>query len=112
MYTRESSHDIPSGYAGNAFPPMEERPPQEPSPPEEDSVAVGAHPHPPRRGHDAGSWLSRLSLSRIGDINLKSLFSSDLLLIAIALLLVTSKEDDCEDSGDLWILLLLLYFMN
>ncbi len=111
MYTRDFSGEpaeggIPSGYGGNAFSPREE------TPPTDDTVPAGAHPHrqPPR--HDMGSWLSHLSLSRLGDINLKSLFSGDLLLIAVALLLVMNNDDGCEDSDDLWILLLLLYFMK
>ncbi len=112
MYTREypptePTHEIPTGYAGNAFPPRD-------APPAESVAEAGARPYSPPKHHrhDPGAWLSRLSLSRLGDINLRSFLSGDLLLIVVALLLVTSNDDDCEESGDLWILLLLLYFMK
>ncbi len=117
MYTRDFSpdahNDIPSGYAGNAFPPTQDAPQDNDLPPA-DAIPAGATPHhrpPPPHRHDTG-LLSRLSLSRLGDLNLGSLLSGDLLLIAVALLLVMGGDDDCEDSGDLWLLLLLLYFMK
>ncbi len=117
MYTRSFSNDapgdIPTGYAGSAFSKQEAIPPaeQDLSPADTEETVTPTHARPSKRGEP--SLLSRLSLSRLGDVNLKSLFSSDLLLIAVALLLVTGDDDGCEsEDSDLWILLLLLYFMK
>ncbi len=112
MYTRPFSdgntQDIPSGYHGNAFSQADPSPAEE-APAAEETMARPM-PHKKRR---EDSLFSRLSLSRLGELNLGSIFSSDLLLIAVALLIAMGDSDGCEEEdNDLWILLLLLYFMK
>lgn len=113
MYSRDFHADsIPPGYGGNAFPPQ---PSREEVP--EDSASRGCSdplppPSPPPRKPSRRPPLfplwDKLYAGGIGD-----LFSGDLLLIAVAALLLTGRGEGCEEEDhDLWLLLLLIYFMK
>lgn len=114
MYSRDFHADsIPPGYGGNAFPtqpPCTEEPedtaprgcPEAPPPPP---------PQPPRkplRRPPLFPLWDKLYTNGVGD-----LLSGDLLLIAVAALLLTGRGEGCEEEDrDLWLLLLLIYFMK
>lgn len=105
MYTRAYSpppQELPLGYGGEAF--SQEAPECAPTQEPQDTP-----PCAPTMGRGKGWNLSHL----FSHINLRELFSGDLLLIAIALLLfLGNEEDDCERDEDLWLLLLLLFFLK
>ena len=96
MYSPYHPQDVPEGYGGNACTPPR-------CPPEKEET-----------GGSSGGLSALTSLfAPLSKLNLGGLLSSDLLLIAIALLLFSSKGDDCEEKDeDLWLLLVLLFFMK
>lgn len=112
MYSRDFHADsVPPGYGGNAFtsqPPCEDVPedaaprccPEPPPPP--------PPPRKPSRRPPLFPLRDKLYAGGVGD-----LLSGDILLIAVAALLLTGRGEGCEEEDhDLWLLLLLIYFMK
>ncbi len=121
MYTsghtnRDDSPEVPHGYAGSAFSDMRHEPPTQDVNHNEEAIPTGGrHTHRKHaHGHRSPGWLSLFSGGRFPGLDFRSFLSGDLLLIAVALLLVAGDKDDgCEaEDNDLWLLLLLLYFMK
>ena len=78
-----------------------------PEPPECGAPKPPRPPKPPRRGLLPPRW-EKFCTEKIGEF-----WNGDLLLLAVAILLLTGRGDDCEEQDDdLWLLLLLLYFMK
>ncbi len=124
MYTRDypkesAQGDVPCGYGGCAFPPEPPRedccPPPEPPccPPPKCDCREHEDCHKPKCGKKDSSLLSRFLPGGLFGGGIKSFLSGDLLLVVLAVLLVTGDSDGCEEEdNDLWLLLLLLYFMK
>ena len=106
MYSRPfppSPRDLPDGYGGETF-----SPPSEPDPVRE-SEERREGPPAVEAGKRSRSRLSSL----LPGVNWREFLSGDLIILAVAILMLLDNGDDCEEEdNDLWLLLLLLYFMK
>lgn len=99
MYTppyREDAREVPPGYRGETFR-------EEPCAPEA----------PPAACEAVACRKNHCLRDLFGQWDWKEFLTGDLLLIALALLLFFSKDGDgCEKDEDLWLLILILFFLK
>ncbi|MDD6981019.1 MAG: hypothetical protein PUJ21_04670 [Clostridia bacterium] len=121
MYSRDyHTEGVPPGYGGSAFlssSGAEEEPDTQAPPRESEPVFQKAETdEPPCKETSCAPRGCSHRPSLFGKWKfpgMDGLFSSDLILIALSLLLLTGRGDDCEEKDDdFWLLLLLIFFMK
>ena len=118
MYNQPEStarREVPEGYGGNAFC---ERAQAAPSP-----ACNTGDPQEMEAVPTQGQMHGALPLARLfslfggakggGHLSLRSIWDGDLLILALAVLLFITKDEECEAEDEhLWLLLLLVFFMK